>query len=120
MFLYIHHNILDNKFDLMNNIKVNDDKMTGDIVVSNNGYMALSIPYDCGFKVKVDDQLVDYEPVNNGFIGFKIDKGYHFIEVSYQNPYFNLGIISSIIGIISITILLAVLNVKSKKKSIDN
>ncbi len=114
------HDILNNKFDLMNNIKINDNKVTGDIMVSSDGYMTLSIPYDSGFTVKVDKKKVDYESVNGGFIGFKLNKGYHNIEIIYENPYFKMGIISSISGIISAIIFLIILNFKSRQKDVDN
>ena len=35
----------------------------------------VSLPYDEGYRIKVDNKLVNYELVDNGFIGFKISKG---------------------------------------------
>lgn len=67
------------------------DLIKGSIDVTNDGYFMLSIPYDEGFEVKVDDKLVDYELVNGAFIGFEIKRGQHDIEIKYTAPYLNYG-----------------------------
>ncbi len=76
------------------------DKIIGKVNVINDGYFMLTIPYDKGFKIKVDDKVVDYELVDNAFIGFKIEKGTHDIEVTYQAPLKNISLGVSIFGMI--------------------
>ena len=74
------------------------DKISGNIEVSNDGYFNLSIPYDQGFKIKVDGKEIDYEKVNKAFIGFPINKGRHYIEVEYNAPNALFGKIVSLIS----------------------
>ncbi|MBQ3421126.1 MAG: YfhO family protein, partial [Romboutsia sp.] len=50
--------------------------------------------------IKVDNKIIDYELINTSFIGFKIEKGYHEIEITYKPPYAKLGSIISLIGVI--------------------
>jgi uncharacterized membrane protein YfhO len=76
------------------------DEIVGDIDVTNDGYFILSVPYDDGFKIKVDGETIDYELVNTSFIGFPIKKGYHHIEITYIAPGLNTGKILSIIGLV--------------------
>lgn len=76
------------------------DIITGAIEVTNDGYFATSIPYDKGFTVKIDGNKVAYEQINNGFLGFKINKGTHDIEIEYKVPYKKLGISLTLIGLI--------------------
>ena len=45
--------------------------------------------------------MIEYDLVNESFIGFPIKKGSHVIEISYLPQGYNLGIIISIIGLIS-------------------
>ena len=78
--------------------KTKGDYIVGDINVTNDGYFTLSIPYDKGFKIKVDGQSVDYEKVNTSFIGFPISKGNHHIEIEYEAPLKKVGMLLSIIG----------------------
>lgn len=77
-----------------------DNIIKGDINVRNDGYFKLSIPYDEGFKIKVDGKDTPYELVNKAFIGFKISKGYHNIEIEYEAPLFNVGKFISILGLL--------------------
>jgi len=86
----------------------------GEIEVTENGYFTLSVPYDDGFKIKVDGKTKSYEKVNGAFIGFKISKGHHNIEINYEAPYFKEGKIISIIGLISLIILIIYQNRQQK------
>jgi len=80
--------------------KTKGDVIYGDINVSNSGYFNLSIPYDKGFNIYVDGNLVSYEKVDVNFIGFEIEKGYHEIKIEYKSPFKNIGVILSSIGFI--------------------
>lgn len=85
-------------FDLFNITKLNDNIIKGNINVRNNSYFVTSIPYDKGFTVKVDNKIIEYEMVNNAFVGFPISNGQHNIEIIYNAPWYNIGKIISIIG----------------------
>lgn len=89
-----------NVVDKFKNSYVSGDKISGKINVSNNGYFNLSIPYDKGFVIKVDGKRVNYYKVNGTFIGFKITKGKHKIDILYKAPYFELGKWVSLGGLI--------------------
>ncbi len=92
---------IDNNFKELNNLRI--DKKTSTITGGSNldedGYIISSIPYDKGFKVYVDNKLVDSEIVNTAFLGFKVPSGNHKIKISYTSPWLILGILSSIIGL---------------------
>lgn len=79
---------------------IKGDKILGHVNVIEDGYLVTSIPYDKGFTIRVDGEVVSYEQVNTAFLGFKISKGNHNIEIEYKSPLRNIGIIVSIIGII--------------------
>ncbi len=76
------------------------NKIIGDINVKNDGYLILKIPYDKGFEIYIDGYKNELENVNDGFIGTKIKKGEHNIEIIYHTPFLLLGKIISLIGII--------------------
>lgn len=90
---------LDNQVDGFK-MKAQGDNISGSIDVSNDGYFVLSIPYDKGFKITVDGKETKYEKVNESFIGFKINKGTHDIDITFEAPWFNLGKILSITGFV--------------------
>ena len=82
------------------NFTYQNDTIKGSIDVKKDGYFNLSIPYDDGFTIKLDDEIIDYELVNTSFIGFPINQGKHEIEITYNAPYFKEGLIISLIGVI--------------------
>ncbi len=84
--------------------KMEDDEIKGHIDVKNDGYFILSIPYDEGFKIKVNDKYINYEKVNDSFIGFKINKGSYDIDIVYEAPLLKIGFILSLIGLILLLI----------------
>lgn len=98
------------------NVKVNGDTISGTVNAKNDGYFNLSIPYDKGFKVKVDGKEVDYEKVNKAFIGFKIDKGNHKIEIEFEAPNALLGKVVSLFGIGIFTIIMVYQHRKNSEK----
>lgn len=92
---------------------INDYGLKGSIEVNEDGYFALSIPYDKGFTIYDNEKEVNYSMVNTSFIGFPIDKGSHNIEIKYKAPFRTIGEIASIIGII---LLLIVIYKERRKK----
>ena len=75
------------------------DTIVGEINVNEMGYFILTIPYENkGFHIHVDDKEMEYERINESFIGFKIDEGHHDIKIIYTSPYLLEGLIMSITG----------------------
>lgn len=80
-----------------------NEAIVGTINQEEDGYFIFTIPYDNGYKAYVDGKEIEIEKVNDCFIGFPIDKGIHSIKLTFTSPYFNLGKIVSIIGLLSFT-----------------
>ncbi len=101
----------------INNLNYQLDTFTGSINMKKDGYLVTSIPYDEGFTIKIDDQIVPKEKVNLAFLGTKLTKGYHTITITYQSPWLKTGLITSLIGLILliITIIKEKYYVKNKK-----
>ena len=84
---------------VINKEETKGDVIVGDINVNENGYFFLSIPYEKeGFTIYVDDKIVDYELVNESFIGFPINEGHHVVKIIYTSPLLLEGMIVSITG----------------------
>ena len=81
--------------------KSDHDTITGNINTFEDSYFTASIPYDKGLVVKVDSKMVKYELTNGAFIGFPLKKGKHTIEISYIPQGYYLGLIVSIMGLLS-------------------
>ena len=87
---------------IINPITKKDELLNGKINVIKDSYFALSIPYDKGFKIYLNNQQVKYEKVNNKYIGFPIPAGTNTIKVKYSAPGKNISIALSIIGFITL------------------
>lgn len=87
--------------------------LNGTINAKNDGYFLFTIPYDEGFEILVDGKEIEYELVNEAFIGFEITTGNHTIEVKFTPPLLNLGIVISGISLLTTGILIFI----EKKKT---
>ena len=88
----------------INSNKTKGDHIEGKIDVKENGYFNISIPYDKGFNIKLDNDKINYEKTNKNFIGFPIKKGTHKITIDYKAPYKNISLIISLSSIILLII----------------
>jgi uncharacterized membrane protein YfhO len=91
------------------------NKIRGKINTDKNKMLFFSIPFDKGWKIKVDGKEVSVMMVNIGFIGVPVDKGLHDIELSYTPVYFNLGAVISLIAIVLFICLIAYQYRRNKK-----
>lgn len=95
--------------------KTKGDNIYGTIDVKEDSYFTLSIPYDKGFEIYVDNKKTDYEEVNKSYIGFSIKKGKHDIRIKYTSPFKKISLIISVIGTIILTIVIVKERVKDKQ-----
>ena len=54
-----------------------------------------SIPYDNGWTVKVAGEEVNIQPIAEGLLAVRLEKGLHSLELSYKSPGFYAGLILS-------------------------
>ncbi len=96
----------------MDKEKTIGDTISGEIQLSNASWLHLSIPYDEGFSIYVDEEKVPYYKSDVDMMGFLVDKGKHNIRIEYVAPLWQEGKIISVIGVI----LLAILVVFDRKR----
>ena len=99
----------------MNITSIDNDTINGNINTSNNGYLITTIPYDKGFSIYIDNELVDTIIVNKSFLGTKLPKGYHNITIKYTTPWLNIAKILSLLGVSIYIIILIKEGVSNEK-----
>ena len=72
--------------------------VTGEITVSGNRLLCLTIPYSNGWKAYVDGTPAVIEKVNLMFSGLLLTPGHHTIELRYETPGLLYGICLSAAG----------------------
>lgn len=102
-----------------NKEKTKGDKIVGTIDVEDYGYFVFTIPYDEGFKITMDGKEVEYQKVNQDFIGFKIKPGKHEITLTYDAPYSNLGKMISLLALLFFILYLNKDRLQQLEKKID-
>lgn len=102
------------KENSMNIYSISNDKVLGNITSSVDGVITFQIPYSKGWNLKIDGNNTETFPVNKAFLGAKLSAGNHKIELTYETPILNVGIICSAIGVV-ILIILIVMEKKIKR-----
>ena len=95
-----HLKLLQN--NMLHNVKVNKNVMSGEIDSSKDGILFLSIPYDDRFDIYVDGKETKYYSLlNDTFIGVDIKKGKHNVLLKYDNSgNYKWYILASVFSII--------------------
>lgn len=93
------------KNGFVNNIKLETNKFSGELNSDSNQWLVTSIAYDKNWKIKVNNQYVNAEKVNGGFLGFQIPQGDLIIQGEYipQDVFIGLGV--SIISILFVILM---------------
>lgn len=88
------------------NIKLENNKFSGEIYLEKEQWIVTSIAYDKNWKVRINGELVQVQKVNGGFIGFKIPEGNNVLVGSFFQTEIIYGLIISIISVIIIIFLI--------------
>lgn len=62
-------------------------------------YMVLPIPYEKGWKLKINNEPKEIEKANFAFTGFPLEKGNNHIQLIYRPPFFSLSVTLLIFGV---------------------
>jgi uncharacterized membrane protein YfhO len=72
--------------------ELSNTKIKGTVDVDKKKLLYFSIPFDKGWKMKIDGKKVDTIRVNMGFTGTFIPKGQHTFELEYNQPMLKIGL----------------------------
>lgn len=86
------------KKEVLENVKLSDNHISGNIKASKDKILQLSIPYSKGYKIYVDGKKTETFSSGIGYIGVKILKGSHNINVTYKSPGIVAGAMLTIIS----------------------
>ncbi|HOZ54238.1 MAG TPA: YfhO family protein, partial [Bacilli bacterium] len=95
-----------NKYIKNVNIRNKGDYIYANVYSNGNEYLNLTIPYDKGFIVKINNKKAEYKKINDIFIGIKLNKGINKIQIEYKSPYKTIAVVLSTIGLILLLIII--------------
>ncbi len=86
------------KKEHLENVIFADNRVSGDITVSENKLLCLSLPYSEGWTAYVDGKETLIQKTDLSFMGIELSPGTHRIELRYFTPHLAVGIALSILG----------------------
>ena len=107
--------------NMLKNIKIDKNTMTGNIDAKKNGILFLSIPYEKNFTIYVDGKKTKhFSLLDKTFTGLNIKEGNHKIKITYKNNNLKWYVIISLASLIITYIITSKINKKiDLKKQIE-
>lgn len=84
--------------DILQNVEISTNKITGDVSLEQSKLLCLSVPYSKGWKATVDGKSVDLLKTNIMYMGILLEPGEHEIQLQYTTPYIRIGMILTLLG----------------------
>lgn len=108
------------KTDTLRVAGFSNNRISGTIELQQTKLLFFSIPYDRGWHCKVDGKPAEPILSNIGFIGLCLQPGKHNVELSYTPPYFTLGLLASLAGLLIFFIFAGIKYFSDKKRALPN
>lgn len=74
-------------------------KTTCSMNAEEGDYLVSSIPYDKGFSAYINGEPAAVEVINKAFVGVRLNKGENEIVIKYTSPFFQAGLMLSLLGL---------------------
>lgn len=92
--------IMELRANVLENVTIGTDSITGDISLDCPKVLCFSIPYSIGWKAKVDGEEIPIYQANTMYIGIPLNAGKHTISLEYATPFLKEGFYISCISIL--------------------
>lgn len=89
-------------------------KIKGKVSTNGKGLLMLSIPKEDGWNVYVNGKKTNIININYGFIGIELKEGTYDIEAKYEVPKMRIGILISILGIVTLIVSSLIIHLYNK------
>jgi uncharacterized membrane protein YfhO len=77
--------------DVMENVIIGTDSVTGTITLDKPKVLCFSIPYSIGWSAKVDGEETPLYQANTMYMGIPLNAGEHVISLQYATPFLKEG-----------------------------
>ena len=82
----------------LENIRIESNYITGTIQADQDEILQISVPYSKGYTVYIDGKKTDSFSSGVAYLGVKVAKGNHSVEIRYRTPWLLPGLIITVIG----------------------
>lgn len=85
--------------------KYSETYLEGDITAENDQIMMTTIPYEPGWKIKVDGKETQPVKLVNSLIGIEVPQGTHTVTMKFFPTFFVVSIIISVAGLVCVVVI---------------
>ena len=100
--------------EVLEDVKLGINEITGSITVSKKKALVLSVPYSEGFTAYVDGKETKLQRANTMFMALELEPGTHDIRLIYCTPYLKMGGMLTVTGIV---VFLGLVLIKRKREN---
>lgn len=100
------------KTDVLENVEISDNKVSGTISLAESKLLALSIPYQNGWTAYVDGEKADIKNINVMYMGLELTPGEHTIELRFELPGLKRGMAVTAVS----TVIFVALLIRDRRK----
>ena len=80
--------------------KFGKGSFTNEFEIAKSTMIMYSVPYDCGWSVKINGKRAKIEKVDDGLMAINVNKGKNKVEFKYTPPGLKIGTVVYIISLI--------------------
>ena len=103
------------KENVLTDVELGNNKVTGQITLERNKYLCLTIPYSKGWKVYVDGERQKLYNANGQYMAVYLTGGTHNVTLKYSTPLLKEGALVSLAGV-AIFAMQLVINKRKKRE----
>ena len=100
----------------LENIKMQDNTVTGNISLDKAKILCLAIPYSEGWEAYVDGKKRDTFLANGMYLAVLLEAGEHQVRMEYHTPLLKEGLLISVCGSAALGLLVVVLGQRGRKR----
>ncbi|MCD8078371.1 MAG: YfhO family protein [Lachnospiraceae bacterium] len=91
--------------DVLENVEIRDNGLSGTISLTESKLLALSIPSQSGWTAWVDGEETELLTVNIMYMGLELEPGEHSIVLVYEMPGLKIGLAITVLAVVLFVIL---------------
>lgn len=107
------------KENVLEDVKLDNNRVTGDITLEKDKILCLMIPYDKGWTAYVDGKEAKITRANTMYMALPLTKGEHRVELRYTTYGLKTGFVITLIGLAGFALILLYCKKKSAKNTGD-
>ena len=102
----------------MTDVAFETNKITGDISMSEDGLLFMSLPYSEGWQATVDGEKAEVLQADVAYSAIRLKEGNHHVVLTYTTPWYKAGLICTILATMGF-ICLVVFTERRKRHAAD-